>query len=191
MDPRTAFVVTLLLGAGVVSPAFAQTQGTPNADSIVKSLTPTDNMGGSTRRIRVAPGQSAAPSQGAPSAAPAHGASQAAVSLNIEFASGSAELTPQAVRELDQLGQALSNRTLAAYHFRIEGHTDTVGSAALNKSLSERRADAVMAYLTSKFQIDPARLTAIGMGENGLLVSTTDQTPEARNRRVLVVNVGS
>lgn len=191
MDPRTAFVVTLLLGAGVVSPAFAQTQGTPNADSIVKSLTPTDNMGGSTRGIRVAPGQSAAPSQGAPSAAPAHGASQAAVSLNIEFASGSAELTPQAVRELDQLGQALSNRTLAAYHFRIEGHTDTVGSAALNKSLSERRADAVMAYLTSKFQIDPARLTAIGMGENGLLVSTPDQTPEARNRRVLVVNVGS
>ena len=50
-----------------------------------------------------------------------------AVSLNIQFATGSADLTPAAIRSLDQLGQALSTPTLAAYHFRIEGHTDTVG----------------------------------------------------------------
>ena len=112
-------------------------------------------------------------------------------SLNIQFATGSADLTPQAVRALDELGQALSTPTLAAYHFRIEGHTDTVGSPDLNKSLSERRAEAVVGYVTSKYQIDPARLQAIGMGEDGLLVSTPPNTPEARNRRVLVVNVGS
>ena len=52
-----------------------------------------------------------------------------AVSLNIQFATGSADLTPQATHALDQLGQALSTSTLAAYHFRIEGHTDTVGTA--------------------------------------------------------------
>ena len=48
-----------------------------------------------------------------------------------------------------------------------------------------------MSYLTSKYQIDPSRLQAVGMGEDGLAVSTPPNTPEARNRRVLVVNVGS
>ena len=36
-----------------------------------------------------------------------------------------------------------------------------------NKTLSERRAEAVVSYLTSKYQIDPARLQAVGMGEDG------------------------
>ena len=187
MSARTTLAATLLLGAGLLGPAFAQTQSSPNADSIVKSLTPTDGMGGgSTRGIRM--GNAPAGGQ----AAPAPAASKpAAVSLNVQFASGSADLTPQAIRSLDQLGQALSTPTLAGYHFRIEGHTDTVGSADSNKTLSQRRAEAVVSYLTTKYQIDPARLQAVGMGEDGLLVSTPDNTPEARNRRVLVVNVGS
>jgi len=184
MRARITLAITVLLGAGILAPAFAQAQSTPNADAIIKALTPTDGLTGPTRGIRI--GSGAAGQK--PSA---QGTSQAAVSLNIQFATGSAELTPQAVRALDQLGKALSSATLAAYHFRIEGHTDTVGSPALNKSLSERRADAVVAYLNSKYQIDPARLQAVGMGEDGLLVSTPDQTPEARNRRVLVVNMGS
>ena len=99
--------------------------------------------------------------------------------------------TTAAIKSLDQLGQALSTPTLAAYHFRVEGHTDTVGSPALNKSLSERRAEAVVGYLTSKYSIAADRLQAVGMGENVLLVATPAQTPEARNRRVLVVNMGS
>lgn len=185
MSARTTLAATLLLSAGLLGPAFAQTQTNPGADSIVKSLTPTDGLNTGTRGIRMgnAPSGSAASTQ-APS-------KPAAVSLNVQFASGSADLTPQATRSLDQLGQALSTPTLANYHFRIEGHTDTVGSADMNKTLSQRRAEAVVSYLTSKYQIDPARLQAVGMGEDGLLVSTPDNTPEARNRRVLVVNVGS
>ena len=175
----TLAVAALLLGAGTLGPAYAQT--TPNADQIVKSLTPTSNMSDATRGIRIAN-----PSSGHP--APARAPS---VSLNIQFATGSAELTPAAMRSLDQLGQALGTPNLAAYHFRVEGHTDTVGSASLNKTLSERRAEAVVSYLTSKYSIDPSRLQAVGMGENGLLVATPPQTAEARNRRVLVVNVGS
>ncbi|HVC63247.1 MAG TPA: OmpA family protein [Acetobacteraceae bacterium] len=185
MSVRTALATTMLLAAGVLAPAFGQTQSPPNANSIVKSLTPTDKLGTTTRGIRIGNGP-------AGQAAPAPVATKApAVSLNIEFATGSAGLTPQAIRALDQLGQALGSPTLAAYHFRIEGHTDTVGSPALNKSLSERRAEAVANYLTSKYQIDASRLQAIGMGENGLLVATPANTPEARNRRVLVVNEGS
>jgi outer membrane protein OmpA-like peptidoglycan-associated protein len=183
MFVRTLLALTVILGGGAIVPALAQTQ-TPNADQIVKSLTPTDNLGSATRGIRIgnAPGHAA----GTPSTA-----KPASISLNVEFASGSASLTPEATRALDQLGQALGNPTLVSYHFRIEGHTDTVGDAEQNKSLSERRAEAVVSYLTSKYQIDPSRLKAIGMGENGLLVATPDQTPEARNRRVLVINAGS
>jgi OmpA-OmpF porin, OOP family len=193
MFARTTLAATLfigagLIGAGVLGPAFAQTQSNPGADSIVKALTPTDGLNtGSTRGIRMgnAPAGSAAPAQAQAAGKPA------AVSLNIQFRSGSADLTPQAIHSLDQLGQALSTPTLAGYHFRIEGHTDTVGSADTNKTLSQRRAEAVVSYLTSKYQIDASRLQAIGMGEDGLLVSTPANTPEARNRRVLVVNVGS
>jgi OmpA-OmpF porin, OOP family len=185
MRRRIMVAAAMLLGAGILGPACGQPQGTPNADSIVKALTPTGTIAGGTRGIRIG---------NAPTgqAAPGHDTAKApSISLNVQFATGSDRLTPQAIRTLDQLGRALGNPTLAAYHFRIEGHTDTVGKRDLNLSLSERRAQAVVGYLTSKYQIDPARLQAIGMGEDGLLVSTPDQTPEARNRRVLVVNVGT
>ena len=187
MFARTTIAVTaLLLGAGLVGPAYAQSQSTPNANQIVKSLTPTPGVNESgTRGIRlVNPGTATPAAPTAPQKAPS-------VSLNIDFATGSATLTPQARQALDQLGKALSSTTLATYRFRVEGHTDTVGSPAFNKTLSEQRADAVVQYLSSKFQIDPSRLQAVGMGENGLLVQTPPQTPEARNRRVLVVNEGS
>jgi outer membrane protein OmpA-like peptidoglycan-associated protein len=49
----------------------------------------------------------------------------------------------------------------------------------------------VVDYLAGRFQVDRARLQPVGMGEDGLLVPTPDQTPEPRNRRVLVVNTGS
>jgi OmpA-OmpF porin, OOP family len=46
-------------------------------------------------------------------------------------------------------------------------------------------------YVAKKFGIDPSRLEAVGMGEDGLLVATPQQTPEPRNRRVQVVNLGA
>jgi OmpA-OmpF porin, OOP family len=110
--------------------------------------------------------------------------------LTVRFATGSAALTPDAEALLARLGQALQNQRLAGDHFRIEGHTDTVGGDDLNQSLSDERAASVASYLKSNFGIDTARLQAIGMGKQGLAVATPDQTPEARNRRVHVVNLG-
>lgn len=181
MLARAFLLAGLCMSVAAVGPAVAQTPGSKNADSIVRSLTPSTPSGSETRGIRVAkPGE-------VPRTAPR----AASVSLNVEFASGSATLTPAAVQQLDELGRALADQRLAAYRFRIEGHTDTVGTPAYNKSLSQRRADTVASYLESKYQIDPTRLTAVGMGESGLLVATPAQTPELRNRRVLVVNIGS
>ena len=129
---------------------------------------------------------SSAPQAAAPEA------SQGVASTNLEivFASGSTDLTPQAVAVLNQLGEALTNSQLAAYHFKIVGHTDTTGDAATNLSLSQQRAQAVEAYLNSKFGVADARLQATGVGEADLLVQTPPQTPELRNRRVEIINLG-
>jgi OmpA-OmpF porin, OOP family len=170
-------VGALAPAAGQTSNAAGQTSNNAKAEAIIHALTPTNPSAGPTRGIRIAkPGQ--------PANAPS-------VSLNVHFATNSATLTPTAMRDLDSLGRALGDQRLAVYHFRIEGHTDTVGSKPYNKTLSQQRAEAVASYLESKYQIAPTRLTAIGMGEEGLLVATPEQTPDVRNRRVLVVNVGS
>ena len=78
-----------------------------------------------------------------------------AVNLTVNFANGSAELTPDAIRTLDALGRALASKDLASYRFRIEGHTDTVGSRDYNRALSERRAEAVVDYVAKKYGVDP------------------------------------
>jgi OmpA-OmpF porin, OOP family len=185
-------------------PAFAQ--GNPSADQIINSLKPTGNLtAGGTRGIRLGAPPPAS-STSAPvvhaTTRPTHvastrpGATAAesggpSVNLTVDFATGSARLTPQAMATLDQLGKALNSSQLAGYHFRIEGHTDTVGAPGYNKTLSEQRAEAVVSYLSSKFGVQPARLEAVGMGEDGLLVPTPPQTAEPRNRRVQVVNLGA
>jgi OmpA-OmpF porin, OOP family len=183
MRTKPALATLALLAAGMFVPAAGFAQSSPNAEQIVKSLTPTDTHG-VTRGIRVLP--SGTQNQAQPPARPAP-----AISLNVQFASGSAELTPQATAVLDQLGRALTDQTLAAYRFRIEGHTDTVGTREYNKDLSDRRAATVVDYLANRFHVDRSRVQAIGLGQDGLLVSTPDQTPEPRNRRVQVVNIGT
>ena len=191
MRAMTALAAVLLAG-GALSPVPVWAQGNPSADQIMRSLTPNPQGGTTTRGIRAVPQSGPAAAAAAAGQAPVQAAARApSVSLTIEFASGSADLTPQARQTLDQLGQALSSAQLAQYRFRVEGHTDTVGSPAMNQMLSEKRAATVVGYLQGKFNIGPGRLHAVGMGEQGLLVSTPENTPEQRNRRVLVVNVGT
>lgn len=183
-------------------PVFAQ--GSPSADQIIMSLKPSGNLTtGSTRGIRVQPGVTTPPpttpatpvatGQAHPPAhaAPADTSAAPSANLTVNFASGSAELTPQALHVLNELGRALSSKDLAGYKFRIEGHTDTVGTAEANRLLSEQRARVVVTYITSHFGVDASRLQAVGKGQQELAVPTPAQTPEPRNRRVLVVNLGA
>lgn len=66
----------------------------------------------------------------------------------------------------------------------ISGHTDTVGRAAYNLQLSQRRADAVRTYLQGK-GIDRSRMTTVGYGETRLRVSPEQSDADQRkNRRV-------
>jgi OmpA-OmpF porin, OOP family len=198
----------------VLAPTGRAQESNPSAQQIINSLKPTGNLG-TERGIRLAPAPptpapaapaaatppapaaatTAAPAPAAPAPTTAAAAAPAtappSVNLNVEFATDSATLTPAARHTLDALGEALTSQQLAAYRFRIEGHTDTVGSAAYNLTLSQKRADAVAAYLEKKFNVSASRLEAIGMGEKGLLVPTPPNTDELRNRRVQVINIGS
>lgn len=132
-----------------------------------------------------------APGAPAPSAPMPPAAEAPSISLNVLFATNSAELTPQARRLLDELGRALTSADLSPYRFRIEGHTDTTGSAEYNLLLSERRAQAVRDYLVQRFGISRTRLETVGLGQTRLAVPTGDNVDEPRNRRVHIVNIGS
>jgi outer membrane protein OmpA-like peptidoglycan-associated protein len=68
----------------------------------------------------------------------------------------------------------------------IEGHTDSVGSDAYNQGLSQRRADAVKAYLVAQ-GIDGTRLTASGKGEGSPISNNGSATGRQQNRRVEVI----
>ncbi|MGG5820938.1 OmpA family protein [Falsiroseomonas sp. HW251] len=205
-------LTTALLVGGLALPQGADAQSNPSSQQIIDQLRPGGNiLGGPTRGIR--PVSPAAPAdtgtQPAAAATPAPTGSSApvpaaarppvaavapsapSVNLTVNFASGSAELTPQAIRTLDELGRALASADLSGFRFRVEGHTDTVGNPMANQSLSERRAAAVVQYLTAKFGIAPSRLQAVGMGESAPLVPTGDEVSEPRNRRVQVVNLGT
>jgi OmpA-OmpF porin, OOP family len=172
-----AIVAASLVCGGL--PAFAQ--GNPSADQIIKSLRPSgDPVHGATRGLRLGASPGAAAAAAAPS-----------VNLTVNFATGSAELTSDAIRALDELGRAFASKELAGYRFRIEGHTDTVGSREYNQALSERRAAVVVDYVSRKYGVDQNKLEAVGMGEDGLLVVTPPETPEPRNRRVQVINLGT
>ncbi|MEI7710255.1 MAG: OmpA family protein [Rhodospirillales bacterium] len=180
---RHALLSAALL-LGVAGPVWAQSN--PNADQIIKSLSPI-TTGGESRGVRIAT-PTAVASPVVRASAPA--AALPSASLSVLFATGSAELTPTAVTTLNELGKALTDPRLAGGKFRIEGHTDTVGTMDGNKALSEARAKAVADYLATTYRVDPGKLQAIGMGEEGLLIATPNQTPEPRNRRVVVVNLG-
>ncbi|MFC7538271.1 OmpA family protein [Siccirubricoccus deserti] len=108
----------------------------------------------------------------------------------MQFATGSANLTPAAERTLETLGRALTSNDLQQFRFRIEGHTDTMGDAEVNRTLSERRALTVRDFLVTRFGVAAARLEPVGLGEAQPLVATGDEVAEARNRRVQIVNIG-
>jgi outer membrane protein OmpA-like peptidoglycan-associated protein len=187
----TAAAAVLLAGAH-----SAAAQSNPNAQQIIEALKPTGDLSDTTRGIKpLAPGEMGNMGMPAGSAmsGPSAGSAPAAApstNLNIVFSSGSATLTPEATAELDQLGKALTSHDLAAYKFKIVGHTDTTGTVTGNQSLSEARADAVKQYLEAKFGVTDARLVALGVGESDPVVATPPQTSELRNRRVQIINLG-
>lgn len=105
---------------------------------------------------------------------------------NITFATNSSVVAATEARKLADLGRVMQ-RLLDVNPgevFLIEGHTDATGPAALNLTLSDRRAESVALALTEYFDIPPENMVVQGYGETELLIDT--QANEPRNRRVEV-----
>ena len=99
----------------------------------------------------------------------------------IYFESASATLDPASNETIAALAQMLARH--ADWTVTVEGHTDSIGTSAANKALSERRANAVRARLTSR-GVAPARLRAVGFGQTRPRESNATIAGRARNRRV-------
>lgn len=103
---------------------------------------------------------------------------------DILFALDSAAVRSDLRRDLGVVAgnlQAYPNSTIS-----IEGHTDNTGTANYNKILSQRRANAVADILVNN-GVPPARLYAVGRGENEPVASNLSATGRAQNRRVEIV----
>src|SRR2546423_380504 len=76
----------------------------------------------------------------------------------IYFDTGKAELKPESKPQLEEMARLLQkNPSLKAF---IVGHTDNQGSVDMNLTLSQQRAESVIASLTQSYKIDAARLRA-------------------------------
>src|SRR5437899_1961073 len=91
-------------------------------------------------------------------------------------------LTKQAKEELDQLATNVPNTK--GYIITVEGGTDAVGPSDYNYSLSERRANSVIQYLGSKYNIPAHKIYLIGLGKDKPVEDNKTRDGRAANRRV-------
>jgi OOP family OmpA-OmpF porin len=105
-----------------------------------------------------------------------------AISLSgIYFQTNSDELKSESIAVLDATADTLiANPGVGV---EIAGHTDSQGDAGYNQGLSQRRADAVRSYLTSK-GVNASRLSAAGYGETQPVADNETSEGRAQNRRV-------
>lgn len=99
---------------------------------------------------------------------------------NIFFNTGSAELLPSSITEINILYQLLIDKP--SLNIEIRGHTDDVGADDDNKILSQNRAESVRAALVDK-GINENRVTAIGLGESEPIDTNETEEGRANNRR--------
>ena len=103
----------------------------------------------------------------------------------IYFAFNSAELQPASDQAIAALAEILTRHP--DWTGTIEGHTDSVGTAASNRSLSERRAEAVRTRLADAHKVDRTRLAIAGYGSSRPREPNATIEGRARNRRVELV----
>ncbi len=99
---------------------------------------------------------------------------------NVFFETGSAELDARSREELERLVQLLGDNP--KLRIRLEGHTDNVGSPEANLDLSQRRAEAVQAFLVAA-GVAASRLEAAGYGERRPVEANSTAEGRAANRR--------
>jgi outer membrane protein OmpA-like peptidoglycan-associated protein len=102
--------------------------------------------------------------------------------VSVNFGFDKSVLTADDKQQLDsfaaQLGSAKS------YILEVTGGTDSVGPADYNYDLSNRRADAVVQYMVTKYNIPAHRFYLIGIGKDQAVADNKTREGRAKNRRV-------
>jgi len=111
---------------------------------------------------------------------------QGHITLYLSFDTDSDVIKTDSKPVVDEIVKLL--RADEKLQLNIEGHTDNVGAAAHNKTLSQARAQAVVKAITSQ-GINPTRLNAIGMGAERPLQDNSSEAGRAKNRRVELVKL--
>lgn len=104
------------------------------------------------------------------------------LTLNIQFDTGKSDIKKKYFDELKKVGDVLNEQK--NIKGVIEGHTDTVGSRAMNMKLSQRRADAVRAYIVKNFKVDRKRIAAKGYGPDKPVADNATAEGRQQNRRI-------
>jgi OOP family OmpA-OmpF porin len=102
----------------------------------------------------------------------------------IHFDTGKATILPESEKTLGEIVKLMQQAP--DLKLRVEGHTDNQGNAAANQALSERRAQAVVVWL-SAHGVDKSRLSAKGWGQAKPVADNGAEDGRAKNRRVELV----
>jgi OOP family OmpA-OmpF porin len=102
--------------------------------------------------------------------------------VSVTFGFDKSVLTASDKQQLDAMASSLTNTR--GYILEVTGGTDSVGDANYNYQLSQRRADAVVNYLSTKYSIPPHKFYLIGIGKDQQVASDNTAAGRAKNRRV-------
>ena len=103
----------------------------------------------------------------------------------VHFRTGSAVLSSAAKAQIDAAAAKVQNENLKGWVIEITGYADSRGNTARNRSLSERRADAVINYLVTTYNLPLRRLVQpFGYGEQNPVADNASGEGRALNRRV-------
>lgn len=204
MKQRT--IAAIALAALVLLASRAQAEEVVSSDDILKQLDKKPEAPAGTSRsfrgIRISTTPETSPQQAAPAAKqpaaqpsaqaapPTRDSAQApaekpSVTLYLYFKSGSAELANDFSRkQLAAMGKALS--ALPGARFEIGGHTDALGSGAMNQTLSEQRATAIRDQLVAGYGLKAENIIAKGYGETQPVADNDTEAGRAKNRRVVI-----
>ncbi|MBD0370230.1 MAG: OmpA family protein [Pyrinomonadaceae bacterium] len=102
--------------------------------------------------------------------------------VQILFPSGSSVLTDDAKKVIDNDVALLAETNSNAY-IRVEGNTDSAGSATGNETLSKARAQAVIDYLVERYKFNKNRFIAVGNGSRNPVADNATEEGKQKNRR--------
>ncbi|MEG9438754.1 OmpA family protein [Edaphobacter sp. HDX4] len=102
--------------------------------------------------------------------------------VSVTFGFDKSTLTAKDRKTLDDFAAGLADKR--NYILAVTGGTDTTGDANYNYGLSQRRADAAVNYLASKYNIPPHKFYLIGIGKDQQVASDNTAAGRAKNRRV-------